>query len=129
MLTILNCQKDDSNKGQVSTDDDIVMVQRDQIMDFYQRIKLLENNFQMLQSATQIKLEEEKTNYENAINKFKKQFRGEIKEVNVNLSEMATNKLKQERQTEKVFEQLEEGQVKNVDSIEKMYEKKCKILQ
>lgn len=57
----------------------------------------------MLQTATQVKLEEEKNNYEAALDKFKAQFRKEIKFLNEKFSELSANKLKQERETEKIF--------------------------
>ena len=51
----------------------------------------------MLQTATQVKLEEEKNNYEAALDKFKTQFGREIIFLNAKFSELSANKLKQER--------------------------------
>lgn len=53
----------------------------------------------MLQTATQVKLEEEKNNYEAALEKFKAQFGREIMFLNAKFSELLANKLKQERET------------------------------
>lgn len=53
----------------------------------------------MLQTATQVKLEEEKNNYEDALEKFKAQFGRQIKFLNAKFSELSANKLKQERET------------------------------
>jgi len=33
------------------------MVEKDEILEFYDKIKLLESNFEMLQAATQVRLE------------------------------------------------------------------------
>lgn len=74
------------------------MVERDDIQGAFDKIKILESNFDMLQTATQVKLEEEKNNYEAALEKFKAQLGREIKFLNAKFSELSANKLKQERE-------------------------------
>lgn len=75
----------------------------------------------MLTSATQIKLEQEKNNYENALQKFKQNFSNEINGLNKTYNNLTSTKVKQERETEMTFEEVQAGQVRNVHEIEQMY--------
>jgi hypothetical protein len=52
---ILHCARQNQTSNKTSADE-VVMVERDEIVEFYDKVKLLEGNFEMLQSATQIKL-------------------------------------------------------------------------
>ena len=79
------------------------MVQRDQILNFFEKVKKLESDYDILISTTQIKLEEEKNKYESSLEKFKEQFCKEMGFINRNFTEISTAKLKQEKETEQIF--------------------------
>lgn len=78
-----------------ANDNDIVMVERDQILTIFDKLKILESNFDMLQTATQVKLEEQKNNYQAAIRKLKEKFYTEISFLNAKFSDLSISKLKQ----------------------------------
>lgn len=42
---------------------------------------------------------------------------------------MSHNKVKQEKEAEMTFQEVEAGQIRNVHEIEMMYERKCAIIQ
>lgn len=71
---VLNCLRENHIKKQ-GEGDEIVMVERDEILEFYDKIKIIECNFEMLQSTTQVKLEEEKNNYEKATKTLQSKFK------------------------------------------------------
>ena len=56
---------------------------------------MVESNLDMLQSATQVKLEEERNNYQEALGKFITQFRQEISFTNNKFSDLSLTKTKQ----------------------------------
>ena len=72
-MTAIYCQRPGyvSKKSSV---DDLVMIEKDEVLGLFERVKVLDSNFDMLQSATQIKLEDEHNNYEQAIAEFKGRF-------------------------------------------------------
>lgn len=93
-------------------------------MGLLEKVKSLETNFELLQTATQVKLEEERNNYQLSLATFKDRFASEISFANGKFAAMSMEKVKQEREAEKVFEELEHGQTTSVSDLEKMYERK-----
>ncbi len=92
-IVVLECIRQGHQKR--ANDTDIVMVERDEILTLFDKLKILESNFDMLQTATQVKLEEEKNNYEGAIHKLKAKFHEEISFLNAKFNDLSISKLKQ----------------------------------
>jgi hypothetical protein len=53
-IVVLECIRQGHQKR--ANDNDIVMVERDEILTIFDKLKILESNFDMLQTATQVKL-------------------------------------------------------------------------
>jgi hypothetical protein len=97
------------------------------VLGVFDKIKSLDVNLDMLQSATQVKLEEEKAHYEDALAQFKAQYTQEVKFLNSKLNELTASKFMQEKENEKVFDVLETGQVRSVNDLERMFTRKLAL--
>lgn len=65
-VTAIYCQRPDY-VSKKSSGDELVMIEKDEVLGLFERVKVLDSNVDMLQSATLYKLEDEHKNYEKAI--------------------------------------------------------------
>jgi hypothetical protein len=55
-ITVLTCNRT-NRPSKKSPTESIVMIEKDDILSLFEKVKVIENNYDMLTSATQIKLE------------------------------------------------------------------------
>lgn len=83
-----------------------MQIEKDEVLKLFEKVKMLESNLEILQSTTQVKLDEERNNYHSALNRFVEQFKQEIHFNNNKFADLAMTKIKQERENQYIFECL-----------------------
>lgn len=94
---------------------------------FFEKIKIIENNFEQYQIKTVNKIDDEKKRYEENLRENTEKFENEISFMQKRLQELQISKVHQEKDNGRVFDELEEGQIKNLNEIERMYDLKIKL--
>ena len=61
-MTALYCQRP-GYVSKKSSSDEMIMIEKDEVLGLFEKVKVLDSNFDMLQSSTQIKLEDEHKKY------------------------------------------------------------------
>jgi hypothetical protein len=117
----------DSERQRQRFVDDVVLIEREEVTSLFEKVREIESRFDLMTSNSSIKLEEEKQNYERAIERLRQKYMDEISFANRKYQELATSKSTQEKQSENMFLILEKGQNKSINEVERMYERKCAI--
>jgi hypothetical protein len=65
-VTVLRCERP-SPPSKKSSGEDVVMVERDEVLSMFEKVRIIESSHEILTTTTQAKLEEEKQKYQAAI--------------------------------------------------------------
>lgn len=93
------------------------MIEKDQVVSFFDKVKYIDSNYEALVNGTQVKLEDERNRYEKAIEEHKEMYEKQLAFLQSKLNELISEKAKQERENEKIFEKLQYGQIKSVNEL------------
>lgn len=84
---------DQANKAELF--ENIVLVEKDEVNKFFDKVKLLEGQLDQLQTSTAMKLDEERKKYMESIEAIEEKFKQEIEFTERKLAEMKIEKSRQ----------------------------------